>query len=182
MEHGTVNAYMNHACRCDDCRKAGRAYRQTQRQKVRCRPTPASAHGTASGYVYWSCRCQACRDWKTAYPFRLLAAKAATVPTTPLTAVIEGDGAEVAHDVSATNLAVLGAISDLWEERGYAPSHREIAAWVGTQSPSHVRYCLRRLAVDGLIRWVPNVARAITLTDKGRQVLADADAAIGNAA
>jgi hypothetical protein len=33
MRHGTLTGYMNHGCRCEECRSAGRAYFQQRRAR-----------------------------------------------------------------------------------------------------------------------------------------------------
>jgi hypothetical protein len=35
MEHGTMNAYANWRCRCDECRKAMREYARARRARAR---------------------------------------------------------------------------------------------------------------------------------------------------
>jgi hypothetical protein len=56
--HGTLNAYTNHNCRCDACRKANAEYNlESKRRRVAREDKP---HGTKGGYYNWGCRCDDC--------------------------------------------------------------------------------------------------------------------------
>ena len=48
---------------------------------------------------------------------------------------------------------------------GFSPSVREIANHLGLASTASVHAVLERLKARGLIRWIPNSARSIYLTD-----------------
>lgn len=37
LKHGTLHAYQNRGCRCDDCRAAGTAYQRLRRSRARAR-------------------------------------------------------------------------------------------------------------------------------------------------
>lgn len=66
IQHGTINGYSNQACRCDECKKAWRAYNTPQRDadgrtyELRGRQMPEDVHGTVDGYYNWKCRCNEC--------------------------------------------------------------------------------------------------------------------------
>lgn len=57
--HGTRKGYLDYGCRCDDCRQAEHAYRQSLRQ--RGLPLDDPRHGTENGYNHYGCRCDLCR-------------------------------------------------------------------------------------------------------------------------
>jgi beta-galactosidase GanA len=64
--HGTISEYVNHKCRCTECREAWRAYMTALRAKrsewVRANGLPIGiAHGS-SAYTNWGCRCDSCRS------------------------------------------------------------------------------------------------------------------------
>lgn len=82
--HGTYDAYNNHGCRCEECKRAAREYRQSMMtdcpggcgRKVHGRYRPDRLcrscvkkkpliHGTESGYQK-GCRCDRCRAASTA--------------------------------------------------------------------------------------------------------------------
>lgn len=71
--HGTVNAYTNHACRCQPCRNAWAYYNRTRRwrnghaPKHGPRPPRTPRHGTRTEYVKHHCRCILCRQAETEY-------------------------------------------------------------------------------------------------------------------
>lgn len=65
MIHGTLDGYINHRCRCDDCREAGRLDAADRRDRDRAEGIPEDLdHGTRRGYVHYRCRCLPCREWK----------------------------------------------------------------------------------------------------------------------
>ncbi len=72
--HGTYDGYLNHGCRCDECRQAHTDYMRIRNHRTgRCRPraevfaerrATAEArgnHGTESRYEL-GCRCTVCRE------------------------------------------------------------------------------------------------------------------------
>lgn len=71
IPHGTAGGYVNHGCRCDECRAAFAADMKRQRRRraerlagVRPKPLRSDAksapeHGKRSTYD-WLCRCSAC--------------------------------------------------------------------------------------------------------------------------
>jgi DNA-binding FadR family transcriptional regulator len=61
--------------------------------------------------------------------------------------------------------------------RGYAPSHREIAARLGT-SLRVVRSVLRAAEAAGMIRRLPGLPRAITVVDPARPCRSPTRAAV----
>lgn len=75
VPHG-LGGYTNHACRCDTCRLALRAYRanrvaarRAERITVNGRLFAVNAfrHGEDNTYVNWACRCHACTDAHNEY-------------------------------------------------------------------------------------------------------------------
>jgi len=60
--HGSVNAYGNLKCRCDDCRAAWAAAYREKRANWAAHPLPPgdSRHGTNNGYANYGCRCMNC--------------------------------------------------------------------------------------------------------------------------
>jgi repressor LexA len=65
---------------------------------------------------------------------------------------------------------VLAAIHDLWEERGYAPTFREIGDRVGL-AHSAVHGYVRVLGEAGLVHDEPHIARSLRLSPAGRSRL-----------
>jgi repressor LexA len=61
--------------------------------------------------------------------------------------------------------AVLAAVRDSIDQRGYPPTVRELAATVGLSSYSTVAMHLARLEANGWIRRDPGSPRAITVLD-----------------
>jgi hypothetical protein len=58
LKHGTITAYRNHGCRCDECRAVQREYVYRNR---RARAAEGRLnHGTRSAYDA-GCRCDDCR-------------------------------------------------------------------------------------------------------------------------
>ena len=68
--HGpTCDGYVNHGCRCDDCRAAWRAYnrkRRAERRALIAEDPTVAIHGLNSTYTNWGCRCPRCTDAHTA--------------------------------------------------------------------------------------------------------------------
>lgn len=65
-EHGTVNTYKWHKCRCDRCRRAV-ADEKTARQRARIAAFDASAHEHGDWRTYnRGCRCAPCRSASSA--------------------------------------------------------------------------------------------------------------------
>jgi repressor LexA len=60
--------------------------------------------------------------------------------------------------------AILDFVERARQERGYAPSVREIAAAVGLRSPASVAHHLRRLEEEGRLERAPRAARSLTPT------------------
>lgn len=59
--HGTFNAYSNHGCRCDKCKRCNADRTKKYRKARRSAPTPNHVHGTEAGYVEYACRCARCK-------------------------------------------------------------------------------------------------------------------------
>ena len=66
---------------------------------------------------------------------------------------------------------VLIAIYDLWEERGFAPTVREIGVRIG-MTHSAVHGYARTLAEAGLVHDEPHIARSLRLSAAGRDRVA----------
>jgi hypothetical protein len=58
MTHGTITAYRNHGCRCEECRATQAAY--NRRNRATRLDTGSLSHGTRSAYDA-GCRCDECR-------------------------------------------------------------------------------------------------------------------------
>jgi hypothetical protein len=58
--HGTASSYNNLGCRCDACRAAASAARQSWVRSLQNRKFADVPHGTPSGYRNWGCRCDRC--------------------------------------------------------------------------------------------------------------------------
>ncbi|PLS31587.1 LexA family transcriptional regulator [Bifidobacterium margollesii] len=88
-----------------------------------------------------------------------------TIPFTPR--------ANQQHDDEVTLTSrqrdVLDAIRDHVEQRGFAPSFREIGTAVGLKSPSSVKHQLQVLEEKGFIRISANKGRAIELLDQANR-------------
>lgn len=71
LPHGTWNAYVNHGCRCERCKKASAKHRRDLREKkklaVQSEESGSIPHGTRSGYAYHLCRCDACKTAHSDY-------------------------------------------------------------------------------------------------------------------
>lgn len=61
VEHGTVQRYKYHRCRCVLCREAARQRAARDRRIRHSKPVPDGVpHGSASTYSNWGCRCEPC--------------------------------------------------------------------------------------------------------------------------
>lgn len=58
--HGTLNGYGNCACRCADCREAGRLENLRAKAARLADVTRPIPHGTYNGYINYGCRCNDC--------------------------------------------------------------------------------------------------------------------------
>jgi repressor LexA len=65
----------------------------------------------------------------------------------------------------------LRAVDELWHERGYAPTYREIRERIDVASTNTVQKHLLCLKRDGLVEYRPDAARTVRLTDKGRALI-----------
>lgn len=61
QRHGSVNGYVNHLCRCDECRGAWRAEQRRQNAQRAAKGVPDDIHGKRTTYANWQCRCAECR-------------------------------------------------------------------------------------------------------------------------
>jgi hypothetical protein len=64
MQHGRYSTYVNHKCRCVDCRAAWTAYsaeRAAERRRLAAAGEIEVPHGTDGGYRNYGCRCDDCR-------------------------------------------------------------------------------------------------------------------------
>lgn len=68
MKHGTPSGYVNHGCRCAECRNrnrtrcgANRKARWAERILIDSKLVhPNASHGTTNGYLNYGCRCGPC--------------------------------------------------------------------------------------------------------------------------
>lgn len=59
--HGTVNGYINHKCRCPECREANRQeVAKARRRRFLTVTGDDPRHGTDNYYANYGCRCTAC--------------------------------------------------------------------------------------------------------------------------
>lgn len=65
IPHGTLIAYKDYRCRCEECRAANRAYYQEWRRKAQ--GEGRVPHGTVTGYSNWGCRCEPCTAANSEY-------------------------------------------------------------------------------------------------------------------
>lgn len=75
----------------------------------------------------------------------------------------------------------LRALSALIDERGYAPTVRELAARLGWRSPHSAHAHLRALRDQGLVTWWEGHSRTLCLTEDAVGVMApeaECDAAL----
>ncbi len=73
--------------------------------------------------------------------------------------------------VSDTRSRILDFIGSFLDERGYAPTVRDIARGCNISTPSVVQYHLNMLEEQGLIRRDPEVFRSIQLVGKRREAI-----------
>lgn len=80
VEHGTVNAYANYSCRCDECKEAYRVYQLPQIKERRAEGLVAGdpRHGTYNGYANYGCRCDECKEANRVYAQDYRARKASS--------------------------------------------------------------------------------------------------------
>jgi hypothetical protein len=57
LEHGKINTYVNHGCRCSDCRAAWASYMRSRRKTAHSK---RHEHGTWNAYNNLGCRCEPC--------------------------------------------------------------------------------------------------------------------------
>ena len=69
-------------------------------------------------------------------------------------------------------LRVLRAIAALSEERGFAPTLRELGELTGIRSTNGVTDHLKALRRKGCVNWVEMHARTLRVTDAGSELLA----------
>ena len=70
VEHGKVNSYVSHGCRCDSCKAANTEYaRETRRKRAESIWSNYwnVSHGKASTYTNHGCRCEACSEAMAEY-------------------------------------------------------------------------------------------------------------------
>lgn len=61
--HGSISTYVNHKCRCDECRLAWAAKHREHRARRRlalANGEVSPVHGRNSTYVNYGCRCSEC--------------------------------------------------------------------------------------------------------------------------
>lgn len=67
----------------------------------------------------------------------------------------------------------LVAIHDVVDRRGYPPTQREIAGFIGWSSSAAGAKMVRRLEAEGLIEVTPRTSRGIRITAAGMKALED---------
>ncbi len=68
--------------------------------------------------------------------------------------------------ISPKRKRILDFITDFIQDRGYAPSIRDIASGCSISSPSVAQYYVETLERDGFINRRPDISRSISLIDK----------------
>ena len=63
MKHGTISAYTNESCRCDDCRKAMNAYQRRYYRTSEKRKATNKRHARVS----WKARAELARRYEDEY-------------------------------------------------------------------------------------------------------------------
>ena len=75
--------------------------------------------------------------------------------------------------VSTRERAIIRSIKESFDEFGWAPSQREIAAKCGLASPASTNANLKLLEAKGLIRTIPGAPRAVSITESGMKALTE---------
>jgi repressor LexA len=73
---------------------------------------------------------------------------------------------------------LLELIKEAWEDKGYAPSMRELQASMGYGSASTVYVHLVSLRDDGFVTWVPEHPRTLRITGPGKGALIEQSAIV----
>lgn len=75
--------------------------------------------------------------------------------------------------VTTREREIITIIKQSQDERGFAPSQREIATGCGLASPASTNANIKLLEAKGLIRTQPGISRAIVITEAGMKALTD---------
>ena len=59
---------------------------------------------------------------------------------------------------------ILRFIDSYWNEKGYAPSVRDICAAIGFKSPATAAHHLRRMREQGLVEYEDRIPRTVRVT------------------
>lgn len=59
---------------------------------------------------------------------------------------------------------ILRFIESYWNEKGYAPSVRDICAAIGFKSPATAAHYLRRMREQGLVEYEDRIPRTVRVT------------------
>lgn len=92
--HGLYSTYVNHTCRCGECRRAAREYNRGRLERE-CRkvhevcPHSDLVHGRLGTYNHHGCRCEACTRAHRAYARELRTRRRARLS--------RGDDSQVRH-------------------------------------------------------------------------------------
>jgi repressor LexA len=78
----------------------------------------------------------------------------------------------VSNTLTARQLEILVMIDRFTREKGYPPTHREIAREHGILGTNAIADHLCRLEVKGMVRRHPYTCRGLVLTDAARALLA----------
>ena len=66
--HGSYQRYRSQRCRCDECKKAAKAYWERVRARLPELPPGDVRHGSRGAYANFGCRCEKCkRGQRTRY-------------------------------------------------------------------------------------------------------------------
>ncbi len=60
MKHGSYSTYVNHKCRCPECKADNTRYHKEAREARKNRAIPLGTQHGFSTYTNWGCRCVTC--------------------------------------------------------------------------------------------------------------------------
>lgn len=73
--------------------------------------------------------------------------------------------------ITDRQIAILGHLDAFLQDKGYAPSVRELCQLTGIKSPNGIACHFQALIRHGLIQMVPNLARTTSITPDGKLIL-----------
>ncbi len=83
----------------------------------------------------------------------------------------EGTAVTSTHTLTERQIQILSVVHEKVSSCGYPPSVREIATTVGLASPSTVKHHLDTLEQYGYLQRMPNIPRALELSELGKTLL-----------